>query len=248
MGFFGLFGGGKSGPGAVKRHADRATNKRAQAPDRMESIHALASIGTGDAAEALLPRFKFTIEPSITDQEEKDVAFHGIVRAGEDAVQPVLAYMRKAESISWPLKILDQILPSQTVIGHLIDLLATMDTEYERDPQRKIQVLGALEERKDERIVDAVLRFTDDANETVRFHATGAVFAQAVADAARETLAAAFPKEDSVRVRVRICEGFAERGWSFGEKAPPKDRIPTGWFLDPQGVPKRSTKPQTSSP
>lgn len=247
MGFFGLFGG-KSGPGAVKRYAEKATNKRAQAPDRMEAIQVLANVANAEAAEALLPRFKFNIDPSITDQEEKDVAFHGIVRAGEAAVKPVVAFMRSSESISWPLKMLDQILPPADVITHLLDLLATMDTEYERDPQRKIQLLGALEERKDPRIVDAVLRFTDDANETVRFHATGAIFAQASADAARATLTAAFPKEDSVRIRARMCEGFAERGWDLGSPPPAKDRIPTGWFLDPQGIPKRSTRPQSSTP
>jgi hypothetical protein len=246
MGFLGgLFGGGK-GPGAVKKHAEKATNKRAQAQDRWEAISALAGMATPEAVEALLPRFKFVIEPSITDGEEKDLAFRGILAAGSGAVPPIVAYLKTAESISWPLKMLDQLAGTEEVVGHLTGLLASMDTEYERDPQRKIQVLSALEERKDPRIVEAALRFLDDANETVRFQAAGAIFNQDDAESAKQTLLNQLATEDSVRIRVRLCEGLNARQWSLGDKASTlKDKIPTGWFVDAQGVPKRSTKPQS---
>jgi HEAT repeat protein len=243
VGFLGgLFGGGK-GPGAVKKHAARAQNKRAQAPDRWESITVLAGMGTPEAVEALLPRFKFVVEPTITDQEEKDLAFQGIIDAGSAAVAPVVAYMKKAETLSWPLKMLAQLVSAEELVGHLLEILAAMDTEYERDPQKKIQVLSALEERKDPRIVEGTTRFLDDANETVRFHAAGAVLAQDDPSPARPALVDQLAKEDSVRIRVRLCEGLSTHSWSLGDRTPAlKDKIPQGWFLDAQGVPKRSTK------
>jgi HEAT repeat protein len=239
----GLFGGGGKGAGAVKRHAERAANKRAQAPDRWEALQALANMGTVEAVEALLPRFKFVVEPSITDGEEKDLAFQGVIAAGDAAVEPVVAYLQKAESISWYLKMLDQLLPDEQVIGHLLALLEKMDTEYERDPQRKIQMIGTLGERKDPRIVAGVVRFLDDANETVRFHSVSAIAAQDDPVAAKELLIDLLGKEDSVRVRVKICEALHQHGGSVGDRAAKlKDRVPSGWFLDAQGVPKRSTK------
>ncbi len=64
--------------------------------DRQEAIEALAAMGTSDAAEVLLKRFTFHIDPSITDQEEKDSAFRGILRAGDQAVEPVRAFAAKA--------------------------------------------------------------------------------------------------------------------------------------------------------
>src|SRR5688500_2070216 len=75
MGFFGLFGK----KNALGKHAERVANKRAQAPDRWESIQALGKIATtGEPAErsqavaALLERFTFYVDPTITDGEEKD--------------------------------------------------------------------------------------------------------------------------------------------------------------------------------
>jgi hypothetical protein len=61
----------------------KASEKRSQSYDRDEAIRALIDIGTPGAAEALLKRFKLNVDPSITDQEEKQLAFDGIVSIGK---------------------------------------------------------------------------------------------------------------------------------------------------------------------
>jgi len=240
MALFGLFGK-KSDASQLKKWAERAQNRRAQAVDRWEAIQGLANMRTAEAVEALLPRFVFYVDPSITDQDEKDLAFEGIIATGEDAVGPLVAFLRKADSISWPLKALDRIISPEAVVEKLLALLADMDTEYERDPQRKIQILATLEERADARIVGVAVRFLEDANETVRFHAAGAVLAQADAEAQRPALLRCFCAEESVRVRNRILDGFAARGWDVGEMATAvQSRLPAGYALDRQGVPRRA--------
>jgi hypothetical protein len=108
MGLFDLFKGGAKGgdkkgdkkANAAAKWAERAGDKRAQNYDRQEAIQALAEMGTPEAATALLKRFTFLIDPSITDQEEKDLAFRGVLRAGKDAVEPVRAFAAKAESLA----------------------------------------------------------------------------------------------------------------------------------------------------
>lgn len=239
MGFLDLFGKSKSSP--VQKHAERARNKRAQAPDRWDSIQALASMGTSEAVEALLPRFTFYVDPSITDQEEKEAAFDGVVRAGEAAVEPVTRFLERTGSVRWPLKMLDALVSPEEVITRLLDVLQGMDTEYERDPQRKIQILATLEERRDPRIVEAATRFLDDANETARFHAVGAILAQEEADAAREALLECFEQEESLRVRVRIVDGFVQREWSVGRYSDGlQSRLPKGYSVDKQGRVKKA--------
>ncbi len=235
---FGLFGK-KSASSPLRKHAERAANKRAQALDRWEAIQALAAAGTAEAVEALLVRFTFYVDPTITDQEEKDAAFEGVLRAGDAALEPVTAFLRKAESISWPLKILDQLASAEAVTGKLLDMLSEMDTEYERDPQRKIQVLSALEERVDSRIVEAVMRFLGDANETVRFTAVGALLAQSEARQAREAIVECLCNEESLRIRNRILQGFIERGWDFADRVDEvRPKLPPGYALDKKGVPR----------
>ena len=227
----------RAGSPAVRKHAERVANKRAQAVDRWEAIRALVAMRTEEAVEALLPRFTFYVEPSITDQEEKDLAFEGIIDAGKCAIGPVTEFLHGADSISWPVKMLDQLASPEEVTGILIGLLDEMDIEYERDPQRKIQVLSALEERVDGRILGAVPRFFEDANETVRFTAVGAVLAQPEADAAKGGLIDCLCEEESVRVRNRILRGFVDRGWDLsGRSEEVKPKLTSGFALDAKGV------------
>jgi len=60
----------------------RAADKKLQPFDREEAIRALINIGTHEAASALLKRFSLKVDPSITDQEEKQLAFDAIISIG----------------------------------------------------------------------------------------------------------------------------------------------------------------------
>ncbi len=172
-------------------------------------------MGTAEAVEALLGRFTIRIDPGIIDQEEKDAAYQGIVDAGEAAVDPVRKFLATSEHISWPVKILEKLLSSEEVVTELLAVLETMDTEYERDPEKKIQVVAYLEDRKDPRIVEAVRRFLEDMNETVRFHSVSALLAQDEAESVREALLDMLPTEESVRIRARVLDGFKSHAWKI---------------------------------
>lgn len=238
MGLFDFF---KSSPEAtLQKHAARIANKRAQSPDRWESIQAVGALKSADAVKALLPRFTYYVDPSITDNDEKDETFRLICAVGADAIPPTRAFALKAESLSWPLKILERLAGEDEMVEVLVGLLAHMDVEYQRDPQRKLQVLQALGERRDARIGPVVERFLGDVNETARFHAASAVLHQEDAASYRKALEETLAREDSVRVKARLLEAFAERGWDVGGA---KDKLakalPPGWSIDAKGVPAR---------
>ncbi len=240
MGFLDIFNR-TPGAGALKKHASRVANKRAQASDRWESILALSSMESAEGVEALLVRFSFRVDPSITDQEEKDAVFQGIIGAGEVAEAPVRQYMAQTESIAWPLKILRRLLSDDQVTDTLLSLLEGMDTEYERDPQKKISVLVDLEERRDERIAEAALPFIEDINETARFHAVAAVLAQEGSASYAARFSEIFLGEESNRVRARILDGFIAQGMTLeGESNALFDKMPTGYSMERQtGKPRR---------
>jgi hypothetical protein len=221
----------------VQKLAVKAADKRGMAPDRWEALQALAKIESEEAVEALLNRFTFYVDPSITDQEEKDTVFEAIVAKGALSVGPLKRFIKKSESLSWSLKMLDRVLPADDVLAILVELIGAMDTEYERDPTRKLQLLAELENRRGQSVVPVVLPFLADVNETARFHAVGAVLAQENASEAREALLTAFAREDSMRIKARILDGFASQGWSVD---PAKaGRLPDGFVLDPSGKPRR---------
>ena len=236
MGLLDIF---KGGNGGLKKHLARVSNKRAQQHDRWESIQVLANDGSEEAIRALLTRFNIRVDPSITDREERNAAFEGVVRWGERALGPVQDFLKSSDTLAWPLKMLKELQNEDEVTSTLLSLLEDMDTEYERDPQKKIDVLASLEERGDERIVGAAKRFLRDANETARFHAVGAIFAQENAEAGRAVLAEAFLQEESMRVRMRVLDGYIDHAWTFDDASKVSDRLPTGYSLGKRGDPRK---------
>jgi hypothetical protein len=241
MGLFDLFKGtkGDEKPKAspAAKWANVAGDKRAQNYDRQEAIHALADMGSAEAAAALLRRFTFKIDPSITDQEEKDVAFSGILKAGRDAVEPVRAFVTKAESLAWPMKVMHEILSEEEYVDELLLWLSKWDTEYAKFIDPKVQILVALEEHKGPKVRHDVERFLLDVNEVARFHAVGASLAQDDATDAVGPLLDCLVDEESVRVKHRILDGFVARGWSVPEEKREVVRkaLPSGTTIDAGG-------------
>jgi hypothetical protein len=200
----------------VARWVD-AVSKRAQTYDRQEAIEALAKIGSPDAAAALLKRFTFQIEPSITDQEEKDSAFRAIVGIGPDALPAIREFCLRAESITFPLRIMRAILEDEAFVGEVLEMLARWDTEYDRNPDPKIQLIAALEDLKDTRIRPAVERFLEDVHEPTRYHAVTTLFAQGEPEAVRP-MVDAYLREEAVRTKNRIAEGLAAQSWPIPDE------------------------------
>ncbi|MET0343499.1 MAG: HEAT repeat domain-containing protein [Polyangiales bacterium] len=236
MGLFDLFSK-KSSSSAVQKLAPKVADKRGMAPDRWEAIQALTKIDSEEAVDALLVRFTFYVDPTITDQEEKDAVCNAIIAKGPVSVAPLQRFIAKAESLSWPLKMLDRVLSTSDVLAMLLDMLRKMDTEYERDPQRKLQILAELETRHGPGVVEVVTPFLSDVHETARFHAVGAVLAQEDAETARPALLDVLKREESMRIKARILDAFGLRGWSIGDTD--VGRLPDAFDLDAQGVPHR---------
>jgi len=225
--------GAKSSPAA--KWADRV-EKRVQNYDRQEAIQALADMGSSDAVEVLLKRFTFHMDPSITDQEEKDAAFRGILRAGKQAIEPVRAFAAKAESLAWPMKIVRELVDEQEYVDELLRWLARWDTEYSKFVDAKVQILAALEEHRSPHIREAVERFLEDVNEPARFHAAATLLAQDD-PASLPALVSLLLEEESVRVRAKVAEGIAARGWELPEadRAGVRSALPAGFSIDARG-------------
>jgi HEAT repeat protein len=240
MGLFDRFKGGKADKPSAKANpaskwADRV-EKRVQNYDRQEAIQALADMGTPEAAEVLLKRFTFHMDPSITDQEEKEAAFRGVLRAGRDAIEPVRAFAAKAESLAWPMKIVRELIDEAEYLDELLRWLSRWDTEYSKFVDPKVQILTALEEHKSPRIREAVERFLEDVNEPARFHAAATLLAQED-PATLPALIRLLLEEESVRVRAKVAEGIAARSWEIPEAERPgvRSALPAPFSIDARG-------------
>ncbi len=239
MGLFDLFKGGDAGArpkvNAAAKWADRV-DKRAQNYDRQEAIQALSEIGTADAVTVLMKRFTFHADPSITDQEEKDSAFRGVLRAGKDAIEPVRAFAERAESLAWPMKIMKELVAEEEYAEELLQWLSRWDTEYAKFIDPKIQLLTELEEHHHPRMREEVERFLEDVNEPARFHAAATLLAHGDAEAL-PALVKLLLDEESVRVRTKVAEGLGARAWRIpdADRAAVRKVLPPPFTVDADG-------------
>ena len=243
MGFFDFFkkdkGNTKKSSPAAK-WAEAAASKRAQNYDRQEALTELANMGTPEAAEALLRRFTFVIDPSITDQEEKDLAAKGVLAAGRGAVEPIRAFVAKAESVSWPMRLLRELVEEDEYVEELLTWLSKWDTEYAKFIDPKLQILEELQDHTHEKIVPAVLPFVADSNETARLNAVMALLAQKDTQVV-EPLVTQLLDEESVRVKNKICEGLMQLGAEIAEERRDEVRkaLPERYVVDGSGALKK---------
>jgi hypothetical protein len=208
--------GKAASPKEMARLARVVSNKMAQNYDRQEAIEQLGQLANAESSRALLRRFDFSMEPSIVDQDEKEAAARGIVASGMAALEPIHAYCARGESLTWPLKVLRQIVPADQIVTELLTLLDQFDTEYMRNPEPKIQLISLLGEYRTNEVREAVEPFLTDVNESVRFHASGTVFAMGNVESAGP-LVDALAEEESLRVKNRIARGLEQSGWELPE-------------------------------
>jgi HEAT repeat protein len=241
MGLFDLFKGkskdGEKKPSSAAKWAEAAGSKRAQPYDRQEAIQELAKLGTADAAEALLKRFTFQTEPSITDQEEKQLAFEGILKAGKDAVEPIRAFAAKASGLNHPIRLLKELLTEEELVDELLAWLSKWDTEYAKFIDPKLELLQNLGEYRSPKIRPAVEPFLQDVSEPARFNAVETILAQKEPEAVPAVVALML-EEESVRVRTKVADGLALLGWEIPDESRDAFRkvLPPQFTVDGAGI------------
>lgn len=207
-------------------------NKLSQNYDRQDAIDSLSKIGTAESAAALLKRFDWMLDPSITDQEEKEACAKGIANAGEAALEPLIQYCKKAQSLTWPLKVLRSIVPEDRVAEEILAILDQFDTEYVRNIEPKVQLLQSLQAYPSDDVRVAVEPFLGDMSEGVRFNAVATVFAMNDEQSV-PALVAALDTEESLRVKNAISQGLTDRGWAIPEelRGTCEKALPPGYAL-----------------
>src|SRR6187401_3852555 len=141
MGFLDRFSKDGRDQRAREKNAARAVNKYMQSPDRMKALQALRDDGSDDALYALIRRFGMMYDKTIEDEQEKEWVFEMLVGKGGVVLEPLKKYMVSADSISWPLRLLDKIIDTQDKgkrIDFIVEVLERHEPGYEREPTKNI--------------------------------------------------------------------------------------------------------------
>jgi hypothetical protein len=243
MGVFDLFAKDKRDERTRAKHLAKAIDKYAQSIDRMKALEALAADGSVEALYGLLRRFGVMYDKTIDDEQEKEWVYDALCAAGVKALPAVKKYLGTAESVSWPLRVLEKIASGRDQeLAVVEEILARHEPGYERDPTKKIQLLTHLGLLKHPRSAGLAAPYLKDMDEGVRYAAIEALIRQKDEATAREPLLEVLATEESLRLRRKIAEGFADLGWQVGDRrAAVQARLPEGFSLDKAGAVARKT-------
>jgi hypothetical protein len=248
MGMFDIFSREKREERARAGNIQRALNKYAQTGDRYKAMESLATEGSDEAIYGLMRRFGMMYDKSIEDEQEKEWVFDTLVSKGESALPAVKRYMISADSVSWPLRVLQKIAPSKDAeLDMVAEILARQEPGYERDPTKKTQLIRHIGLMKNPRGTALVAPYLADMDEGVRFASIEALLALKNEEASREKLLDLFVSnaEESLRLRLRIAEGFADLGWLVqGHRGGVEKKLPDGFQLDREGHILKLKKPE----
>lgn len=225
---FGLFSKEK----ALQRTIEKATNKLAQQPDRWGALEKLKDDGTEEALVGLCRRFAITSMKGVEDEAEKSWVVDTLVAKGAAALAPVVRYMKTAEQLAFPLRVLDRIASRDKVIEVADQLFASEPPGYVRMPERRIDLLrwfGEWKPATDDEVVSRFTPYVTDFDENVRFAAIDGMANRDPQKIAPPLIAALIrPEEESGRIKRAIVEVLEKTKAPLGAHAAAVAGVLTG--------------------
>lgn len=218
----------------LKKTIARAADKHAQSGDRWRALELLRDDGSAEAIAGLLRRFSFVYDKSIEDEQEKEFVYQILVELGGKILPELRRYLRESETLSWSLKILEQVATGAAFHDTLQALCEQNDNTYVRDPSKKIQLVHFMGEHRDPKIAAMVVPYVDDVDEGVRFKAVEALLLQGQREIILTPLIDRLlnKSEESRRIKIRILEGLAEAGIPIAERPAEVERALSELGLD----------------
>lgn len=222
MGLKDLFSSAGRSKNKLDKSMRAVVNPYGQSADRYHAMQQLLEIGTIPALIGLMRRFTINASKSIEDEEEKNWAYNRLIGLDKALVLPAAKeFSLNAENIAWVLRIIEDLADEKEEWDILDALLEKHPPAYERDPSKKMQLLGHLADIDHPRVVGILARYLDDPDESVRFHTVEKLIEIAEPEAVDEQLLDALltrlghKDEDSLRLRTRILTGLARLKWDL---------------------------------
>jgi len=229
---FGLFSKEK----ALQKTIERATNKLAQQPDRWAALEKLREDSSEEALFGLCKRWSVTSHKGVEDEQEKNWCVDVLVSKGAAAIPSLVRYMKSADQLSFPLKVLGRIADHDMILKVVDEILATEPPGYARFPEKRIDLmkwLAAYKSASDDDILKRLTPYLVDFDENVRFTAIEGL-ARVAPDRIVGPLIDALvrPEEESGRIRRTVFEVLERTKAPLGERAKEVAAMATGPIAD----------------
>ena len=224
----------------IEKVVKRLTEPQGEDAPRIEAAEKLAEWGTPDALYGLLKRFTISSKVITQDIEEKRMVVRMLVEKANDAVEPILRFVRTHHQVEWPIQALSEILPREELIPKLVDTLEKVAAASAfTPPEHKSDLIRAMRGHVTTEIAAVLRQFLSDDDDDVRIAAIEAI--AEVGEDMREPLLLAFLEaEDRPRIRIKIAEIFGDHEWLVkGYRPRVEQTLPDGFHLTAKGLIRR---------
>ena len=216
---FGLF----SKERALQKTIEKATNKLAQQPDRWGALERLREDGSEEALYGLCKRFGVTSMKGVEDEQEKNWVVDVLVEKGGATLAPLVRYMKTAEQLAFPLRVLERIADHDRILKVVDEIFASEPPGYVRMPDRRIDLMKWFCEWKpatDDEVIPRIEPYLPDFDENVRFTVIDGLANRDPKKIAKPLIDAFLrPEEESGRIRRTILEVLEKSKAPLGDRA-----------------------------
>jgi HEAT repeat protein len=238
MDIFSIFRG--SPEKQIRKLRKKVKEPHGDAAVREGAARRLYEMGSEQAIRALLDRYTISVSPSSQDDREKAEVLSWLVEMGEDAVPPILDFLKRERAVYWPIRALREILSNDALIAKLDELL---QFHWENPPASafpKAQTIQSLEGLVTPDLESTVRLFLTDSDDDVRLAAIEYLL-QCPEEPAREAILECYlDSQDRPRIQHQILEHLVEKGWTVrGFRPAMEASLPEKYTLTREGKVRR---------
>jgi hypothetical protein len=229
---FGLF----SKERALQKTIEKATNKLSQQPDRWGALERLKEDGSEEALFGLCKRWSITSMKGVEDEQEKAWVVDVLVEKGPMVLGPVARYMKSADSLAFPLKVVQRVADHDKALAIADEIFKAETPGYVRMPDRRIDLIKWFCEWQaatDDEVVPRVAPYIADFDENVRFTAIDGLASRDPKKIAPPLIDALLrPDEESGRIKRTLVEVLERTTAPLGDRADQVKAMLTGPLAD----------------
>lgn len=159
----------KPTPKKIEKLTARMLNEHHQQQVRQEAMDELVAFGTPEAILGLVRRLGVNFRDTIKNEQEKRTVRSLLVeRFGEQSIQPLIDFIGEEQTISAAIRTLAQLVSADRLVGILTETLGKYPPSDHRTTDAKLQLVDALGDHEDARVVPAALPYAMDHDDDVR--------------------------------------------------------------------------------
>ncbi|MEZ4473031.1 MAG: hypothetical protein R3F60_20055 [bacterium] len=158
----------------INRLAKRFLNEHQQQQIRQEALEELVTYESPEAISALIRRLGVNFRDTIKNEQEKRWVSEQLVnRYGQNAIEPLVGFINTDQTISAAIRVLERLVGQERLVGILLAALQQYAPKDHRTIDARMQLIDAVADLQDHRIVPAVVPYAMDHDDDIRIKVMG---------------------------------------------------------------------------